>query len=58
MPSLSRVVPCATLVIAAVMPLAAGLYLLTTTAWGTAERAVLAPRIMRVARCTPSSGSA
>jgi len=55
---LLRVVPYVTLVIAAVMPLAAGLYLLTTTAWGAAERAVLAPRIMRVARCTPPSGSA
>jgi YidC/Oxa1 family membrane protein insertase len=55
---LLRVVPYVTLAIAAVMPLAAGLYLLTTTAWGAAERAVLAPRIMRVAACAPSSGSA
>jgi YidC/Oxa1 family membrane protein insertase len=42
---LVRLVPYATIVIAAVMPLAAGLYLLTTTAWAAAERAVLAPRI-------------
>jgi YidC/Oxa1 family membrane protein insertase len=64
---LQRVVPYVTLAIAAVMPLAAGLYLLTTTAWGAAERAVLAPRIgraaggrrgTRVAGCTPSPGSA
>jgi YidC/Oxa1 family membrane protein insertase len=44
---LQRVVPYVTLAIAAVMPLAAGLYLLTTTAWGAAERAVLAPRMPR-----------
>jgi YidC/Oxa1 family membrane protein insertase len=42
---LLRVVPYVTLVIAAVMPLAAGLYLLTTTAWAAGERAILAPRI-------------
>ena len=33
-----RVLPFATVVIAAVVPLAAGLYLLTTTAWAAAER--------------------
>jgi YidC/Oxa1 family membrane protein insertase len=32
--------PFATVVIAAVVPLAAGLYLLTTTAWAAAERLV------------------
>jgi YidC/Oxa1 family membrane protein insertase len=42
---LVRLVPYTTLIIAVVMPLAAGLYLLTTTAWAAAERAVLAPRI-------------
>jgi YidC/Oxa1 family membrane protein insertase len=42
---LLRLVPYTTLVIAAIMPLAAGLYLLTTTAWAAAERAVLAPRV-------------
>jgi YidC/Oxa1 family membrane protein insertase len=33
-----RVLPFATVVVAAVVPLAAGLYLLTTTAWAAAER--------------------
>ena len=42
--------PYTTLVIAAVMPLAAGLYLLTTTAWAAAERAVLGPRVRRHVR--------
>jgi len=37
---LLRVLPFATLVIAALVPLAAGLYLATTTAWAAAERAV------------------
>jgi YidC/Oxa1 family membrane protein insertase len=37
---LTRLVPFATVVIAAVVPLAAGLYLLTTTAWTAAERLV------------------
>jgi YidC/Oxa1 family membrane protein insertase len=35
-----RVMPFATVVVAAMVPLAAGLYLLTTTAWAAAERAV------------------
>ena len=39
------VLPYTTLAIAAVMPLAAGIYLLTTTAWTLAERAVLARRM-------------
>jgi len=39
---LARVLPFATLVAAAVMPLATGLYLLTTTTWTAAERAVVA----------------
>jgi YidC/Oxa1 family membrane protein insertase len=47
---LVRALPYTTLVIAAVMPLAAGLYLLTTTAWAAAERAVLGPRIRRHVR--------
>jgi YidC/Oxa1 family membrane protein insertase len=42
---LLRVIPYATVVIAAVVPLAAGLYLLTTTAWAAAERAVITRRI-------------
>src|SRR5215467_10189480 len=37
---LLRVLPFATVAIAAVVPLAAGLYLATTTAWAAAERAV------------------
>jgi YidC/Oxa1 family membrane protein insertase len=36
---LTRLLPYTTVVIAAVVPLAAGIYLLTTTAWTTAERA-------------------
>jgi YidC/Oxa1 family membrane protein insertase len=60
---LLRVVPYLTLAIAAVMPLAAGLYLLTTTAWGAVERAVLAPRMTAIqphpgGACTRPSGSA
>jgi YidC/Oxa1 family membrane protein insertase len=42
----TRVLPYVTIVIAAVVPLAAGIYLLTTTAWTTAERALLRHRIM------------
>ncbi len=38
--AMARVLPFATVVIAAVVPLAAGLYLLTTTAWAAAERAL------------------
>ncbi len=41
---LTRVVPYATLAFAAVMPLAAGLYLLTTTAWAALERTLLGRR--------------
>ena len=41
---LLRAVPYASIAVAAVMPLAAGLYLLTTTAWSAAERALLARR--------------
>ena len=37
---LMRVLPFATVAFAALVPLAAGLYLLTTTAWAAAERAV------------------
>ncbi len=38
--ALLRALPFATVAVAAVVPLAAGLYLLTTTAWAVAERAV------------------
>ena len=37
--ALARVVPYFTVAVAAFVPLAAGLYLLTTTAWTLAERA-------------------
>ncbi len=40
------IVPFASLVTAAIVPLAAGLYLLTTTAWTLAERAVLRRRFL------------
>jgi YidC/Oxa1 family membrane protein insertase len=42
---LTKVMPYASIVIAAIMPLAAGLYLLTTTACTAAERAVLGRRL-------------
>lgn len=42
---LTRVLPYLTIVIAAFVPLAAGLYLLTTVAWTAAERTVLMRRI-------------
>jgi YidC/Oxa1 family membrane protein insertase len=38
---LLRVLPYGTVLVAAYVPLAAGLYLLTTTAWTAAERAIL-----------------
>ncbi len=38
---LGRLLPFGTLVMAAIVPLAAGLYLLTTTAWTLAERAAI-----------------
>jgi hypothetical protein len=43
---LTRLLPYTTVVIAAIVPLAAGIYLLTTTAWTTAERALLRRRIL------------
>jgi YidC/Oxa1 family membrane protein insertase len=52
---LARVVPYVTLAIAVVMPLAAGLYLLTTTAWAAAERAMLAPILRRDVRARSRS---
>jgi len=54
--SLTRVLPYLTVVIAAVVPLAAGIYLLTTTAWTTAERALLRRRILPPAQ--PGTGQA
>jgi len=41
----TRVLPYTTVAIAAIMPLAAGLYLLTTTAWALGERALLGRRM-------------
>ena len=52
---LARVLPYLTLVIAVIMPLAAGLYLLTTTAWAAAERTVLAPIVRRDVRARSRS---
>lgn len=43
--TLTRLVPYATVAIAAVVPLAAGLYLLTTATWSAAERAVITRRM-------------
>ena len=43
---LSWIVPFASLVTAAIVPLAAGLYLLTTTAWTLAERTLLRRRFL------------
>jgi len=51
--ALGRVLPYSTLVIAAFVPLAAGLYLLTTTAWSVAERAALRRRILPQRRPDP-----
>lgn len=44
---LSRIVPYTTVVIAAFVPLAAGIYLLTTTSWTAAERALFRWRANR-----------
>jgi YidC/Oxa1 family membrane protein insertase len=52
---LVRAVPYVTLVIGVVMPLAAGLYLLTTTACAAAERAMLAPILRRDVRARSRS---
>jgi YidC/Oxa1 family membrane protein insertase len=42
---LTRLMPLGSLVVAAIVPLAAGLYLLTTAAWTLAERAMLRRRL-------------
>jgi YidC/Oxa1 family membrane protein insertase len=39
--ALARLLPYSTLIIAAIVPLAAGIYLLTTSSWSVAERAAL-----------------
>ena len=58
---ITRLLPFTTLVIAAFVPLAAGLYLLTSTAWTLAERVVLRRRIAPQANgavAVPTVGSA
>jgi YidC/Oxa1 family membrane protein insertase len=58
---LTRVLPYITVVIAAFVPLAAGIYLLTTTAWTTAERTLLRRRILpsgRLDQGQPDPGQA
>ncbi len=58
---ITRLLPFTTLVIAAFVPLAAGLYLLTSTAWTLAERIVLRRRIAPLANgavAVPMAGSA
>ena len=47
--AVTRILPYTTLVIAAFVPLAAGLYLLSSSAWTVAERAVLRRRITAAA---------
>jgi len=47
---LTRLLPFGSLVLAAILPLAAGLYLLTSAAWTLVERAVLRRRFDRPAR--------
>jgi len=43
--ALSRLMPYGTLIVAALVPLAAGLYLLTSTAWAVTERSILTRRL-------------
>jgi YidC/Oxa1 family membrane protein insertase len=52
---LLRVIPYVTVAIAALVPLAAGLYLLTTAAWAAAERAVITRRISGVTPSPPTA---
>jgi YidC/Oxa1 family membrane protein insertase len=54
---LGRVLPYTTVIIAAFVPLAAGLYLLTTTAWTAAERAAWRHRSGRPGQAAPSATS-
>jgi YidC/Oxa1 family membrane protein insertase len=55
---LLRLIPYVTVAIAAVVPLAAGLYLLTTTAWAAAERAVITRRLSGVTPTPPGPNPA
>jgi YidC/Oxa1 family membrane protein insertase len=59
--AITRLLPFTTLVIAAFVPLAAGLYLLTSSAWTLAERVALRRRIAPAANgavAVPMAGSA
>jgi YidC/Oxa1 family membrane protein insertase len=59
--AITRLLPFTTLIIAAFVPLAAGLYLLTSTAWTLTERTVLRRRIAAPASdsaVVPMAGSA
>ena len=56
--AISRVLPYSTLIVAAFVPLAAGLYLLTTTIWTAAERAFLRRRLgLGGSKASPDAGS-
>ena len=52
---LSRILPYTTVVIAAFVPLAAGIYLLTTTAWTAAERSFLRRRLTPTRHAIPAT---
>jgi YidC/Oxa1 family membrane protein insertase len=52
---LARFIPYATVILAAFLPLAAGLYLLTTTAWTLGERTLL--RRAQATRRTPQAST-
>jgi YidC/Oxa1 family membrane protein insertase len=51
---LTRALPYTTVVVAAVVPLAAGIYLLTSSAWAAAERRVLRRKATQSASAGPS----
>jgi YidC/Oxa1 family membrane protein insertase len=51
---LARALPYTTVAVAAVVPLAAGLYLLTSSAWAAAERRLLLRKAVRSASAGPS----
>ena len=51
--AVGAVLPYLTVIMAAVLPLAAGIYLLTSSAWTLAERSVLARRIGPAGRPQP-----
>ena len=56
---MTRLIPFTTVIIAMFVPLAAGLYLLTTTWWTLAERVMLRRRVqLAVARKASRPGAA